>query len=55
VFFESERRYDEVAAAFLGEGVQIGRSFPPLDRWIRISIGMPEENTLAIGVLRRLL
>jgi histidinol-phosphate aminotransferase len=55
VFFESERRYDEVAAAFLAEGVQIARSFPPLDRWIRVSIGLPEENTLAIGVLRRLL
>lgn len=55
VFFESGRRYDEVAAAFLAEGVQIARSFPPLDRWIRISIGLPEENTLAIGMLRRLL
>ncbi len=54
VFFESERRYDEVAAAFLAEGVQIGRSFPPLDRWIRITIGLPEENSLAIGVLRKL-
>ncbi|HEY0342150.1 MAG TPA: aminotransferase class I/II-fold pyridoxal phosphate-dependent enzyme, partial [Steroidobacteraceae bacterium] len=54
VFFESERRYDEVAAAFLAEGVQIGRSFPPLDRWIRLTIGLPEENSLAIGVLRKL-
>jgi histidinol-phosphate aminotransferase len=55
VFFGTGRPHEEIAAAFLAHGVQIGRSFPPLDRWIRISIGLPEENTLAIKVLRQIL
>jgi histidinol-phosphate aminotransferase len=55
VFFQSGRPHEEVAAAFLSEGIQIGRSFPPLDRWARISIGLPEENALAIDVLRKVL
>jgi histidinol-phosphate aminotransferase len=55
VFFETGRPDEEIAAAFLASGVQIGRSFPPLDRWTRISIGLPEENTLAIKVLRQIL
>ena len=55
VFFEAGRPHEEIAAAFLAAGVQIGRSFPPLDRWCRISIGLPAENTLAITVLRQLL
>jgi histidinol-phosphate aminotransferase len=55
VFFETGQPHDEVAAAFLAQGVQIGRSFPPLEGWSRISIGLPEENTLAIEVLRKVL
>jgi histidinol-phosphate aminotransferase len=55
VFFDTKRLHDEIAAAFLAQGVQIGRSFPPLDRWTRISIGLPEENTLAIEVLKQIL
>jgi histidinol-phosphate/aromatic aminotransferase/cobyric acid decarboxylase-like protein len=46
---------EALAAAFLAEGIDIGRSFPPLNRWARISIGLPEENERAIGVLRKLL
>ncbi len=53
VFFLARRAHDEVARAFLADGIQIGRSFPPLDQWIRISIGLPEENTLAIATLRK--
>jgi histidinol-phosphate aminotransferase len=53
VFFLAGRPHDEIARAFLADGIQIGRSFPPLDPWIRISIGLPEENTLAITTLRK--
>ena len=52
VFFRAGRPHDEIARAFLADGIQIGRSFPPLDQWIRISIGLPQENTLAIATLR---
>jgi histidinol-phosphate aminotransferase len=55
VFFESGYAHQELATAFLALGIDIGRSFPPLDRWARISIGLPEENERAIGVLREIL
>jgi histidinol-phosphate aminotransferase len=55
VFFQTGHPYDAIAAGFLAEGIQIGRSFAPLDQWIRVSIGLPEENIRAIGVLRKLL
>jgi histidinol-phosphate aminotransferase len=55
VFFDAQRPHDEIAAAFLANGVQIGRSFPPLNTWSRISIGLPEQNTLAISVLKGVL
>jgi histidinol-phosphate aminotransferase len=54
VFFETGLPHQAVAAALLTSGVDIGRAFPPLDRWARISIGLPEENALAQVALRRL-
>jgi len=36
-------------------GIDIGRSFPPYDRWARISIGLPPENALARTAVRKLL
>jgi histidinol-phosphate aminotransferase len=47
VFFETGRPHQEFAAALRARGIEIGRSFPPLERWARISIGLPEENELA--------
>jgi histidinol-phosphate aminotransferase len=55
VFFESGHDHEALAAAFLAQGIDIGRSFPPLDRWARISIGLPEENKRAIDALRKIL
>ena len=47
VFFETGRPHREVAAALDARGVDIGRAFPPLDHWARISIGLPQENARA--------
>ncbi|MGD0678105.1 MAG: histidinol-phosphate transaminase [Polyangiaceae bacterium] len=55
VFFETGRPHREFAEAMLGRGVDVGRAFPPLDRWARISIGLPEENARAREVLRTVL
>jgi histidinol-phosphate aminotransferase len=55
VFFETGRPHAEIAAAMRVRGVDIGRSFPPLDRWARISVGLPEENSLAQVSLREVL
>jgi histidinol-phosphate aminotransferase len=47
VFFETGRPHREVAAALDARGVDIGRAFPSLDHWARISIGLPQENARA--------
>lgn len=56
VFFEAGRTHRDVAAALGARGIEIGRAFPPLDHWARISIGLPQENALArdalVGLLR---
>jgi histidinol-phosphate aminotransferase len=55
VFFKTGMAHADFAAALLKEGVDIGRAFPPYDRWARISIGLPEENTIARAAVRKLL
>jgi len=47
VYFNARRPASEVAAALLAKGIAIGRSFPPYDTWVRISIGLPDENAKA--------
>jgi len=55
VFFETGMPHAEFAAALTKDGVEIGRAFPPYDRWARVSIGLPEENALARAAVRKLL
>jgi len=47
VYFNAQRPASEVAAALRIKGIEIGRSFPPHDTWVRISIGLPEDNAKA--------
>lgn len=46
VFFHSGRDIKELGEAMLAKGVQIGRPFPPLNDWCRISTGTIEEMAL---------
>jgi histidinol-phosphate aminotransferase len=55
VFFETGRPHQDVAVALHAKGVKIARAFPPLDRCVRISIGLPEENALARAAVVELL
>jgi histidinol-phosphate aminotransferase len=55
VFFETPRPHSEVAVALLAKGIEISRAFPPLDHWVRISIGLPEENSMARDAIAELL
>jgi histidinol-phosphate aminotransferase len=55
VFFNAERTQAEVAAALRTRGVIVGRLFPPYATWVRITIGLPEENRLAQARLREVL
>ncbi|WP_407180609.1 pyridoxal phosphate-dependent aminotransferase [Bradyrhizobium sp. STM 3562] len=47
VFFETRRPHAEFSQALQAKGIDIGRAFPPLDQWARISIGLPTENEIA--------
>jgi histidinol-phosphate aminotransferase len=55
VFFDSGRQHDKFAAAMLAQGVEIARPFPPLERWARITIGLPAENTRARAAVAQIL
>ena len=55
VYFDAGRPHAEVAAALKSAGILVGRAFPPYDRWIRITIGLPEENARAQAALRQAL
>jgi histidinol-phosphate aminotransferase len=55
VFFDSGQPHTVIAAIFASRGVDIGRSHPPLSTWVRISIGLPDENRIAQQVLNEFL
>jgi histidinol-phosphate aminotransferase len=55
IFFETGISHAEFSAKLRHDGIDIGRSFPPYDRWARISIGLPRENELARAAVRKLL
>ena len=47
VFFDSGRPHQEIAAALAAQGIEVGRPYPSLPTWVRISIGLPEDNAIA--------
>jgi histidinol-phosphate aminotransferase len=53
VFFDTGKPQAAIGAFFKEHGVDIGRAFPPLDTWARITIGLPAENARAQAVLRQ--
>jgi histidinol-phosphate aminotransferase len=55
VFCHTGRPHQEIAGTLRAKGIDIGRAFPPLDHWARISIGLPEENALARTAVSELL
>jgi histidinol-phosphate aminotransferase len=54
VYIDLQKPYEEVAAWFAQKGIRVGRVFAPYDTWIRITIGLPEENANAQAVVRQL-
>jgi histidinol-phosphate aminotransferase len=55
IFIETGMPHADFAASLLKEGVDIGRAFPPYDRWARISVGLPEENDVARAAVRKII
>jgi histidinol-phosphate aminotransferase len=54
VFFDAGRPQADVAKALEAEGVVIGRAFAPYETWVRVTIGLPEENFRARAAVKRL-
>ena len=52
VFFRSPLPAEELRRNLLDRGIVVARPFPPLDGWIRISIGNEAEVTHTIAALR---
>lgn len=52
VFFESRLPADDVRRALTERNVTPGRAFPPLDSWVRITIGTEADTTRTIDALR---
>lgn len=47
ILFSRGRPHQVVAAALAAQEIEIDRGYPPLDTWVLISIGLPEENAVA--------
>lgn len=55
VFFDCGMPVTDFIAKMRAENIVIGRPFPPLTRWARISIGLPDEMALCHQALRNVL
>jgi histidinol-phosphate aminotransferase len=51
VFFDAADHAQAAREALTAAGILIGKPFPPLDDWLRITVGTPDENTAVIRVL----
>ncbi|WP_297338297.1 histidinol-phosphate transaminase [Algoriphagus sp.] len=55
VFFQSGRDIGELNRTFADKGIIIGRPFPPLNDWCRISTGTPEEVAMFTTTLKEVM
>ncbi|GJM35449.1 MAG: histidinol-phosphate aminotransferase [Saprospiraceae bacterium] len=55
VFFKTGRDISELNQQMLAEGVRVGRPFPPLTDWCRVSTGRMEDMKLFAKALRKVL
>ena len=53
-FFETGRYINKVRAAFVNEGIMVGRPFPPMLDWLRVSMAKPEEMRYFVQTYKRL-
>jgi histidinol-phosphate aminotransferase len=53
-FFETGRNVREVGAAFREEGIMVGRPFPPMLDWLRVSMAKPDEMRYFVQTYKKL-
>lgn len=54
VFFKTGRPIQEVYAEFMAKGLKVGRPFPPLNDWCRVSMGKIEEVEKLCGAMKQI-
>lgn len=54
-FLHTGRDVREVQQAFMNEGIMVGRPFPPMMDWLRVSMAKPHEMRYFVQVYRKLL
>ena len=55
VFFDTGKPYEEVQQKLAEAGIIIGRIFEPYNTWVRISIGLPEDNEYVQEIIRKII
>ncbi len=55
VFFDTGRPHEEVAGRLRQQGIVVARAFPPFNTWVRITIGLPSQNSAAQRALAKAL
>jgi len=53
VMIDVETDVTPVIQAFAGRGIQVGRKFPSMGNWLRVSIGKPEDMQAFMMALRQ--
>ncbi len=53
-FFETGRNVRTVGAAFRKEGIMVGRPFPPMLDWLRVSMAKPDEMRYFVQTYKKL-
>ena len=53
-FFETGRDVRKVGAAFRMEGIMVGRPFPPMMDWLRVSMAKPDEMRYFVQTYKKL-
>jgi histidinol-phosphate aminotransferase len=54
VMIDVETDVTPVIQSFAGRGIQVGRRFPSMSNWLRVSIGKPEDMQAFVTALRQL-
>lgn len=54
VFFDAGTRAAAIRAGLARAGLTVGRAFPPLADWVRVTVGTPVQNDAVIAALRTL-
>lgn len=54
-FIYTGRDIGEVNAAFRAENIMVGRPFPPMNDWVRVSMAKPDEMRYFVQVYKKLL